>query len=174
MILLLAFEPHATSKIFELHDLEKIQTLGFRGEALPSIGSVSMVEARSCQNDSQEGRQLIIRGGAIKTLEPMPMKRGSSIFVRKLFFNTPARRKFLKSANTEYRHVIETIRKFALGYPEVKFQFYSNDSEIFNLKKNDLKNRIGELFTKNHIKKLIPIDNSKDGISLGGFVGIWT
>lgn len=169
--LLLAFEPHATSKIFELHDLEKIQTLGFRGEALPSIASVSMVEARSCQDDSQEGRQLIVRGGAIKTLEPMPMKRGSSIFVRKLFFNTPARRKFLKSANTEYRHVIETIRKFALGYPEVKFQFYSNDSEIFNLKKNDLKNRIGELFTKNHITKLIPIDNSKDGISLNGFVG---
>ncbi|MEA3500378.1 MAG: DNA mismatch repair endonuclease MutL [Candidatus Marinimicrobia bacterium] len=169
--LLLAFEPHATSKIFELHDLEKIQTLGFRGEALPSIGSVSMVEARSCQDDSQEGRQLIIRGGAIKTLEPMPMKRGSSIFVRKLFFNTPARRKFLKSANTEYRHVIEVIRKFALGYPEVKFQFYSNDSEIFNLKKNDLKNRIGELFTKNHVKKLIPIGNSKDGILLNGFVG---
>ena len=169
--LLLAFEPHATSKIFEIHDLEKIQTLGFRGEALSSIGSVSMVEARSCQDDSQEGRQLIIKGGTMKSIEPMPMRCGSSIFVRKLFFNTPARRKFLKSANTEYRHVIEIIRKFALGYPKVKFQFYSNDSEVFNLEKNDLKNRIGELFTKNYTDKLIPIDNSQDGLSLKGFVG---
>ncbi|MEA1986030.1 MAG: DNA mismatch repair endonuclease MutL [Candidatus Marinimicrobia bacterium] len=169
--LLLAFEPHATSKIFALNDLEKIQTLGFRGEALPSVGSVAMVEARSCSNDGNEGKQLTIRGGAMKKIEPIPMKKGSSIFVRKLFFNTPARRKFLKSANTEYRHIIETIRKFALGYPSVKFQFYSNDSEIFNLKKNDLKNRIGELFTKKYMDKLIPVENFNGSISISGFVG---
>ncbi len=169
--LLLAFEPHATSKIFELSDLEKIQTLGFRGEALPSIASVAMVEARSCQEGLQEGRQLIVKGGVMNSIEPIPMRNGTSIFVRKLFFNTPARRKFLKSANTEFRYIVEIIRKFALGYPEVKIQFYSNESEIFNLDKGNLKDRIGELFTKNYSDKLIQIENSQDGISLNGFVG---
>jgi len=169
--LLLAFEPHATSKIYELSDLEKIQTLGFRGEALPSIASVAMVEARSCQEGLQEGRQLIVKGGVMNSIEPIPMRNGTSIFVRKLFFNTPARRKFLKSANTEFRHIVEIIRKFALGYPEVKIQFYSNESEIFNLDKGNLKDRIGELFTKNYSDKLIQIENSQDGISLNGFVG---
>ncbi|MBW6457845.1 MAG: DNA mismatch repair endonuclease MutL, partial [FCB group bacterium] len=131
--LLLAFEQHATSKIALINDLENIRTLGFRGEALASIASVSMVEARSCRKGAEEGSCLTINGGEIQKVEPVSMKAGTHITVRNLFYNTPARRKFLKSPNTEYAHIVDTVRRFALGFPGLQFRLYSNDSEIFKI-----------------------------------------
>lgn len=169
--LLLAFEQHATSKIAAIDDLENIRTLGFRGEALPSIASVSMVEAQTCQKGTTEGRRIVINGGEIRSVEPVPMKPGTHFTVRKLFFNTPARRKFLKSPNTEYRHIIDTVRRFALGYPNLRFQLYSNDAEIFILEPADLKKRVVDVFSAHYEQKLIGIDSTDGFMSLNGFVG---
>ena len=152
--LLLAFEQHATSKISVIDDLENIRTLGFRGEALPSIASVAMVEAQTCQKDTTEGRRIVINGGDIRSVEPVPMKQGTHFTVRKLFFNTPARRKFLKSPNTEYRHIIDSVRRFALGYPNLRFHLYSNDSEVFLLEPADLKKRIVDVFSPHYEQKI--------------------
>ncbi|MEA2076873.1 MAG: DNA mismatch repair endonuclease MutL [Candidatus Marinimicrobia bacterium] len=169
--LLLAFEQHATSKIMQLDDLENIRTLGFRGEALPSIASVSMTDAQTCQKGSTEGSRLIINGGEIQSVEPVPMKPGTHVTVRRLFYNTPARRKFLKSPNTEYRHIVDTVRRFALGYPNLRFQLFSNDSEIFILEPSDLKKRIVDVFSAHYEQKLIGIEGNDGFMSLNGFVG---
>ena len=169
--LLLAFEQHATSKIAQIDDLENIRTLGFRGEALPSIASVSMTEAQTCLKDSTEGRRLIINGGEIQSVEPVPMKPGTHITVRRLFYNTPARRKFLKSPNTEYRHIIDTVRRFALGYPNLRFQLFSNDSEIFILEPSDLKKRIVDVFSPHYEQKLIAVEGNDGFMNVNGYVG---
>ncbi|MEA3391795.1 MAG: DNA mismatch repair endonuclease MutL [Candidatus Marinimicrobia bacterium] len=169
--LLLAFEQHATSKIVQLDDLENIRTLGFRGEALPSIASVSMTDAQTCQKGSTEGRRLLINGGEIQSIEPVPMKQGTHITVRRLFYNIPARRKFLKSPNTEYRHIIDIVRRFALGYPNLRFQLFSNDNEIFILGPSDLKKRIVDVFSPHYEQKLIAVEGNDGFMSLNGFVG---
>ena len=169
--LLLAFEQHATSKIAQIDDLENIRTLGFRGEALPSIASVSMTEAQTCLKDSMEGRRLIINGGEIQSVEPVPMKPGTHITVRRLFYNTPARRKFLKSPKTEYRHIIDTVRRFALGYPNLRFQLFSNDSEIFILEPSDLKKRIVDVFSPHYEQKLIAVEGNDGFMNVNGYVG---
>ncbi|MCK4530257.1 MAG: DNA mismatch repair endonuclease MutL [Candidatus Marinimicrobia bacterium] len=169
--LLLAFEQHATSKIAQLDDLENIRTLGFRGEALPSIASVSMTDAQTCQKGSTEGRRLLINGGEIQSVEPVPMKQGTHITVRRLFYNIPARRKFLKSPNTEYRHIIDIVRRFALGYPNLRFQLFSNDNEIFILDPSDLKKRIVNVFSPHYEQKLIAVEGNDGFMSLNGFVG---
>ncbi|MDD3094907.1 MAG: DNA mismatch repair endonuclease MutL, partial [Candidatus Marinimicrobia bacterium] len=169
--LLLAFEQHATSKIANLDDLENIRTLGFRGEALPSIASVAMVEARSCPEGGTEGRRLHINGGEIQGIEPISMQPGTHVTVRRLFYNTPARRKFLKSPNTEYRHIIDTVRRFALGYPELRFKLYSNDAEIFVLEPADLKQRITDVFSPHYMQKLIQVESADGAHRINGFVG---
>jgi DNA mismatch repair protein MutL len=169
--LLLAFEQHATSKIALADDLENIRTLGFRGEALASIASVSMVEARSCRQDSEEGSCLTINGGEIQKVEPVSMKAGTHITVRNLFYNTPARRKFLKSPNTEYAHIVDTVRRFALGFPGLQFSLYSNETEIFSLSPSDLKKRIADVFSGHYAQKLIPVEGMDGTASLEGFVG---
>lgn len=169
--LLLAFEQHATSKIANVDDLENIRTLGFRGEALPSIASVAMVEARSCPEGGSEGRKLHINGGEIQGIEPLPMQPGTHITVRRLFYNTPARRKFLKSPNTEYRHIVDTVRRFALGYPELRFKLFSNDAEIFILEPADLKQRIADVFSPRYLQKLIPVENADGAHKITGYVG---
>ena len=169
--LLLAFEQHATSKIALADDLENIRTLGFRGEALASIASVSMVEARSCRQGSEEGSCLTINGGEIQKVEPVSMKAGTHITVRNLFYNTPARRKFLKSPNTEYAHVVDTVRRFALGFPGLQFSLYSNETEIFSLSPSDLKKRIADVFSGHYAQKLIPVEGMDGTVALEGFVG---
>ena len=169
--LLLAFEQHATSKIMQIDDLESIRTLGFRGEALPSIASVSMTEAQTCQAGKTEGRRLVINGGEIQGLEPTSMKPGTHFTVRRLFYNTPARRKFLKSPNTEYRYVIDTVRRFALGYPELRFQLFSNDAEIFALEPAGLKKRIVDVFSSHYDQKLIYVKAQDGQLKLEGFIG---
>ncbi len=169
--LLLAFEQHATSKIREIDDLEAIRTLGFRGEALPSIASVSMCEAQTCQKESNEGRRIVINGGEIQTVEPISMTQGTHFTIKRLFYNTPARRKFLKSPNTEYRYIVDTVRRFALGYPELRFQLFSNGSEIFILEPEGLKKRIVDVFSPHYDQKLIEVQAQDGQMSLDGYVG---
>ncbi len=169
--LLLAFEQHATSKIADINDLENIRTLGFRGEALPSIASVSMTEARSCPAGDTEGRKLVINGGMIQGVEPVSMLSGTHVTVRRLFYNTPARRKFMRSSSTEYRYVVDTVRRFALGYPQLRFQLFSNDNEVFILEPGDLKKRITDVFAPHYEQKLIAIEAVDGDMRLEGYAG---
>lgn len=169
--LLLSFEQHATSKIANLDDLENIRSLGFRGEALPSIASVGMVDARTCLQGETEGRRLIINGGEIQGVEPVSMQPGTHITVRRLFYNTPARRKFLKSPNTEYRHIVDTVRRFALCYPELRFRLYSNDAEIFILEPAELKQRITDVFSPHYEQKLIELEAADGSHQILGYIG---
>jgi DNA mismatch repair protein MutL len=169
--LLLAFDRHATSKIASYKELLEVQTLGFRGEALASIAAVAMVDVRSCLKGSLEGRRLTINGGKFGTLQPIPMQPGTVFEIRKLFFNTPARRKFLRETNTEYRHIIETVRQFALGYPNLRFSFSANGREVFLLPPAELPVRVGQLFTYHYTEKVIPVNFSAEAFAIDGVIG---
>lgn len=169
--LLLAFERHATSKITTFEDLQTTRSLGFRGEALASIAAVSMVDVRSCVTNHLEGRKLNISGGKFQQIEPTPMQSGTIFEIRKLFFNTPARRKFLKETNTEYRHIIETVRQFALGYPEVRFSFFANGREVFILPPASLTERIGSVFTHHYAEKSLSLTLDAGTFSIHGVLG---
>lgn len=169
--LLLAFEQHATSKLFDVEDLSGIKTLGFRGEALASIASVSRVDARTCNNEMSEGFRLLINGGTVDRLEGIAMKRGTSITVRNLFFNTPARKKFLKSANAEYRHIVEMIRRFALARPGVRFHFTADERDVYLLPPENLNRRLRRIFSKKVTENLISVDEQEPPFSLSGYMG---
>lgn len=170
--LLLAFEQHATSKLFDIEDLTSIKTLGFRGEALASIASVSRIDARTCNNDSSEGFRLLMNGGKVDRLEGVAMKRGTSITVRSLFFNTPARKKFLKSANSEYRHIVETVRRFALGTSKTRFHLTADGRDVFILPPSDLKERLRQVFSPRYSENLITVNEEEPPFSLSGFLGL--
>ncbi|MFQ6615792.1 MAG: DNA mismatch repair endonuclease MutL [Fidelibacterota bacterium] len=169
--LTLAFERHATSRISTAQDLEKIHTLGFRGEALASMASVSQVTALSTPDGPEKGHQLTVTGGRISPPEPAPVSAGTSVTVRDLFFSVPARRKFLKSPQTEIRHIIQTIRRYALAYPGIAFRLVSDDREVFNLEPGSLEDRIARVFDPTYAKNLIAVDGGKDPVTIHGYVG---
>jgi DNA mismatch repair protein MutL len=131
--LLMAFERHATSKIDSFDDLSKISTMGFRGEALPSIAAVSMVEAVSKISGTSEGNMIVIKGGTISEVKPSPSKYSTQIKVRSLFFNVPARKKFLKESDREYKYIYAYFKKAALSHPETGFTLVNGGSVIFDL-----------------------------------------
>lgn len=169
--LLLAFERYATSKIASEEDLIKIQTLGFRGEALASIAAVAMIFARTTLRGAESGSQLSIEGGVFRELKPCPPQEGTLIAVRNLFYNIPARRKFLKSAEVEYRHIVEIIQKFALAHPEVNFRFLHNEREVYVLHAEPLSERIANLFTRTYADNLIPLEKKASDLQVTGFLG---
>ncbi len=169
--LLLAFERYATSKIHSANDLGAIKSLGFRGEALASISSVARVSAISTPQDSSVGHRLNIEGGNFKSIAPYTPKEGTTISIKNLFFNMPGRRKFLKSKNVEFRHIITVVKKFSMIYPQIKFVLIHNDREVLNLRKENLKSRIGSLFSKDYIKNLIPFNYERGSITAHGFIG---
>ncbi|MCK5760947.1 MAG: ATP-binding protein, partial [Candidatus Delongbacteria bacterium] len=136
--LLLSFERHATSKIQNYNDLISIETMGFRGEALPSIASVSIVEAASRLKDDSEGSLVTIKGGVISGVQPTPLRQSTVIKVKSLFFNVPVRRKFLKDATKEYRYIYTYFKKLALSHPELTLKLVHNEKTIFDLRKEDL------------------------------------
>src|SRR5512133_1012188 len=138
----LSFERHATSKITTAHDLFAIRTKGFRGEALASIAAVAMVELRTRKKENETGTLIIISGSKVESQEPCSCPEGSSFSVKNLFFNIPARRKFLKSDNTEMRHIINEFQKIVLAHPDIRFSLYHNDSEVYNLPSGNLRQRI--------------------------------
>ncbi|MFC1618489.1 DNA mismatch repair endonuclease MutL [Candidatus Neomarinimicrobiota bacterium] len=166
----MAFERHATSKVRTIEDLSGIKSLGFRGEALPSIGSVAQVWARSSE-DGKEGYEITIEGGKDSEIRPAPGNRGTTVQVKNLFYNTPARRKFLKRPATENQHIIEVVRRFALCYPEITFKLTSGDRDIFNLPAADLRQRVGSVFDRFYQKSLKEVGLEKVPFTVVGYVG---
>lgn len=167
----MAFERHATSKISKADDLFALTTMGFRGEALASIAAVAHVELKSRQEASELGTHLIISGSAVESQEPIACAVGSNFSIKNLFFNVPARRKFLKSNETEFRNIITEFERIALVYPEVSFLLIHNDGEIYNLPSSGLKQRILNIFGKNVNQQLLPVEVKTSLINISGFVG---
>lgn len=167
----LAFERHATSKITSAQDLFAITTKGFRGEALASIAAVSTVELRSRRENDEAGTLIVISGSKVETQELCSCPAGSSFSVKNLFYNIPARRKFLKSDNTELRHIINEFQKVVLAHPSIRFSLYHNDSEILNLSTGNLRQRIIGVFGKHISQDLIAMETETTLIKISGFIG---
>ena len=159
-----------TSKIQTLEDLFSIQTLGFRGEALASIASVSEILIKSNSKDN-DGASLLVVDGAHNGVEPAPRINGTEITIRDLFYNTPARKKFLKTPRTELRKVVDIVRRYGLAYPEVAFKLIADGREIFNIKSEKLEERIDHLLDPTYSKNLLPLNVTKGDYSFSGFVG---
>jgi DNA mismatch repair protein MutL len=168
--LLLAFQRHATSKIFEYEDLTNITTLGFRGEALASIASVARVEAKTVQEGEPSGHLIRVDGGMMSGVEVAAGTPGTSISVKHLFYNTPARRKFLRARNTEYRQLLQVMNRFYLAYPEVAFTFVNEDEVITELKPQTQEERIRVVLGPRIQKNLLRIDNEGE-VSIRGYIG---
>lgn len=166
----LCFERHSTSKISTFEDLENIITLGFRGEALASICSVSQIEMKTKTKDDEVGTLIRIDGGEFKEISKINCDTGTSLSVKNLFFNTPGRRNFLKSNQTEFRHIYETFIKLAISHPQVEFEFINHDELIFELKPADLYNRIRDLFTQRFAESLITVKDETSIIKINGFI----
>ena len=144
----LSFERHATSKIKEAADLFALRTMGFRGEALASIAAVAQVELRTCTEGEELGTKLVIAGSKVESQEAISCPKGSNFCVKNLFFNVPARRKFLKSNQTELSNILTEFERIALVNPNVSFTLYHNDAELFNLPAIQLRQRIMGVFGK--------------------------
>jgi len=168
----LAFSRHATSKISSAEDLFNISSLGFRGEALPSIASVSKVEMITKTKDSANGTKLKIETGEIKEAKDTPANVGTIVTVSDLFYNTPARRKFLKSEVTENRHIIDLVTNFSLAYPSVSFKLKIDNREVLNLNATaTLSQRVREVVGKETFAKMLEIKKEPNEIQIGGFLG---
>lgn len=167
----MAFERHATSKIRTTEDIFHINTKGFRGEALASIAAVSQVELKTQKEEDEVGTQINIDGGEIISQNPVNFGKGSSFMVKNLFFNVPARRKFLKSNSVEFRHILDEFHRVALAHENISFQLFHNEEEIFRLRKGNLLQRISEIFGRKMQANLIPISEEIDWIKVSGYVG---
>jgi DNA mismatch repair protein MutL len=167
----MSFERHATSKIKEAADLFRIHTFGFRGEALASIAAISHVELKSKRHEDELGTQILIEGYAIKGQQPCACAGGTSIMVKNLFYNVPARRKFLKSDQAEMRHILEEFHRVVLVNPSIAFGLNSNGKVIFKLPAANLKQRISNVFGSNFHEKLLAINLVSSVVKITGFVG---
>jgi DNA mismatch repair protein MutL len=167
----LAFERHATSKISNAEDLFRISTKGFRGEALASIAAVAQVELKTRRETDELGTRIIIEGSEIKLQEVCQCAKGSSFAVRNLFYNTPARRHFLKSDSIEYKHIIDEFERVALAHPAITFKMSNDGAEVFNLPATSLRQRIVAVFGAKYNERLVPVDVHTDQASITGFVG---
>ena len=166
----LSFERHATSKIKSANDLFNLHTKGFRGEALASIAAVAHVALKTKQNEQELGTHIKIEGSAIQSQEVISTPVGTSISVKNLFFNIPARRNFLKSNAVETRHIMDEFHRVALAHPDISFALYNNDREALLLKNSNLKQRIVAVFGSKTNEKLVPIEENTDIITINGFV----
>ncbi|MFQ6676954.1 MAG: DNA mismatch repair endonuclease MutL [Fidelibacterota bacterium] len=166
----LAVQRHSTSKIATLDDLFKINSLGFRGEALASIASVSDIELTSCV-DGNNGYSIKVRNGEAEDLIPSEPVKGTRIDVYNLFYNTPARKKFLKSQRVEFRQIVQMVRRYGLAYPEVAFRLVHDEKEIINIQKETLKERIDNLLDPTYSNHLLDVNMVKGDFAVSGFVG---
>lgn len=167
----LAFERHATSKIRKADDLFALHTMGFRGEALASIAAVAQVELRTRMAENEVGTLLTIAGSHVVGQEPVSCPVGSNFLVSNLFYNVPARRKFLKTNATELNNIMAAFERIALVYPQVAFTFHSNGTEMLNLKEGNLRQRVCDVFGKRFGQDLLPIDVDTAMCHITGFVG---
>lgn len=167
----MSFERHATSKIRTADDLFKIKTMGFRGEALASIAAVAQVEMRTKRREDELGTLLQIEASEIKKQEPMATKDGTSLSVKNLFYNVPARRNFLKSNPVELRHITDEFHRVALASPQVAMSMLNNDLEMYMLESGKLSKRIVQLFGRNYQQQLIPCEEETPHVKVMGYVG---
>ncbi len=171
----MSFERHATSKIRQAEDLFSLRTMGFRGEALASVAAVAQVELRTKREEDELGTFIEIAGTRVFRQESVQTAKGTNIAVKNLFFNVPARRKFLKSVSTEMMHIRNEFFRIVLVHPEISFSLYSDDTELFNLPETNLKARIENVFDtfakRRMDQQLLPIETNTDLVSITGFVG---
>ena len=167
----LCFERHATSKIRKAEDLFAIRTMGFRGEAMASIAAIAQVELKTKRVEDELGTVVEIEGSKVVNQYPEAVPNGTSISVKNLFYNIPARRNFLKSNSVEMRHIIDEFQRIALAHPEIFFSLHSDGNEIFHLSQGSLKQRIVHLFGNNYNQKLVPVEEETSIIDITGFVG---
>lgn len=167
----MCFERHATSKVRKAEDLFAIRTMGFRGEAMASIGAIAQVEMKTRLHDEELGSVLCIEGSEFTGQEPTATQPGTSIAVKNLFFNTPARRNFLKSNPAEMRHIIDEFYRVVLPNPHIAFTLHHDGLEIYRLPAASLKQRIVHVFGNNYNERLIPVEENTSIINLKGFIG---
>lgn len=167
----MCWERHATSKITQVDDLQAIRTKGFRGEALASIAAIAQVELRTRPADDELGTRVVIEGSRVKLQETVACAAGSSLSVRNLFFNVPARRQFLKSDSVELKHVIDEFQRVALAHPEIAFDLLHNEHEIHRMPAGQERQRIVHVFGRKYEERLVPVEEATDFVSVQGFVG---
>jgi len=167
----MAFERHATSKIKNIDDLFHIRTMGFRGEALASIAAVAQVELKTKKAEDETGTFIEIENSAVIKQEPIAYANGTSIAMKNLFFNVPARRNFLKSNAAEMRHIIDEFIRVALSFPDIFFSLTSNGQEVFHLERATLKQRVVQVLGTNNNSKLVSVQEDTDYLNIYGFVG---
>ncbi len=172
------FKRHATSKIQSIDDLERIQTLGFRGEALASIAAVAQVALKTRRVEDAAGTRVRVDGGTVAAPAPCAVPGGTSVAVRNLFYNVPARRSFLKTDATEFKHLVDTFQQLALAEPRVAFSLVHNDNEVFRLSPARaegffpaLRHRIDGLFGADHARRLVQVEDASSYLSVQGFAG---
>lgn len=167
----MSFERHATSKIQTIEDLFHIRTMGFRGEALASIAAVAQVELKTKRGEDETGTYIEIENSLVKRQEPIAMANGTSIAMKNLFFNVPARRNFLKSNAAEMRHIVDEFTRVALSFPHIFFSVTANGQQIFHLESGSLKQRIIQLLGNTYNAKLVSVKEETDYMNIYGFVG---
>jgi DNA mismatch repair protein MutL len=167
----LSFERHATSKISAAADLFSLHTMGFRGEALASIAAVAEVELKTRLADEELGTRLLISGSEVQAQEPTACPTGSNFTVRNLFYNVPARRKFLKANSTELRNIVDEFQRIALVHPDLAFSLFANNSEMFHLPVTNIRQRILSIFGKKLNKDLLPLEVETTLCTITGFIG---
>lgn len=167
----MCFERHATSKIRNIHDIFSIYTMGFRGEAMASIAAVAQVELKTRQDGDTLGTHIRIEGSKVISQEPCNHPIGTTIIVKNLFYNVPARRNFLKTNAVELKHIIDEFTRIALAHPHLSFTFHHNNMELYHLQTGNLRQRIVSLFGKNMNDKLVPVEETTDYVSISGFIG---
>jgi DNA mismatch repair protein MutL len=168
---LLCFERHATSKIDAIDDLFKLTTMGFRGEALASIGAVAHVSLKTKREEALTGVHIKMEGGNIAMNEEVVCSKGTLIEVKNLFYNVPARRNFLKSDSIEFNHIEDAFLYIAIAHPEVSFILHHNSQAIYNLSAANLKRRVTDVLGKNAGDRVFPIESETDIVKLTGFIG---
>jgi len=167
----MCFERHATSKIKNIEDLFHIRTMGFRGEALASIAAVAQVELKSKRAEDETGVYIEVENSVVKKQEPIAAPQGTSIAMKNLFFNVPARRNFLKSNAAEMRHIVDEFTRVAMSFPEMLFTLTANNQQLFHLEAGSLKQRIVQLLGNNYNAKLVTVKEDTDYMNIYGFVG---
>ncbi|RYC53181.1 DNA mismatch repair endonuclease MutL [Flagellimonas olearia] len=166
----LSFERHATSKISSAQDLFNLHTKGFRGEALASIAAIAHVDMQTRTQTHEVGVHIKIEGSKIVSQEVVATPQGTSISVKNLFFNIPARRNFLKSNQVELRHITDEFHRVALVHPNIEFHFYNNEAEIFNLPKSKPRQRIAHIFGSRMEDRLVPVNEETEVVKISGFI----
>ncbi len=167
----MCFERHATSKVRKADDLFTIRTMGFRGEAMASIAAIAQVEMKTKRHEDEVGTSIQVEGSSVIKQEPAATANGTSISVKNLFYNTPARRNFLKSNPTEMRYIIDEFQRVALAKSHIAFSLHHDGNEIYRLPSATIKQRVVHLFGNNYNERLIPVEEETTIINLKGYIG---